>query len=268
MAGYRIDKVHALITGASSGLGVEFARQLAHRSVAMTLVARREAELLQTRDLILGINPAVRVTICVADIATDAGRAAVVSNVGLAESKVTLLINNAGLGDYGRFDKADPGKISQQIDVNVTALTLLTREIIPVMARPGGIVNVSSLAGTLFMPELAVYAATKAYVTSFSEALSVELSPSGISVTAVCPGPTPTNFSKTARRENGEDTNRSGQGVLKQPPERVVRDALASLEAGRAVIYPGAPVALASWIFRVVPRFLLRLIMGRRMKST
>jgi short-subunit dehydrogenase len=125
-------------------------------------------------------------------------------------------------------------------------------------------VNVSSLASTLPMPEAAVYAASKAYVTSFSEALAIELAPRGITVTCVCPGPTPTNFSQTAKRADGTDTNRDGQGLLRIPPQQVVAEALAGLSAGKACVWPGMGVKVAGWLFRLMPRILLRWLLRRR----
>jgi uncharacterized protein len=267
MAGFSLDQCNAVITGASSGLGIEFARQLAPRCSALMLVARRQAELDATAELVKGINSKVQTTVCVADLSNEAGRKEVVEKVSAWRAVPNLLINNAGLGDYGRFDMAEAERISAQIEVNISSLTLLTRHLLPVMSRPAGVLNVSSLAGTLFMPELAVYAATKAYVTSFSEALSLELACDHVTVSAVCPGPTPTSFSKTARRADGSDTNRSGQGVLRQMPERVVADGLRALERGQPVVYPGVAVSLAGTLFRLLPRFLLRLAMGRRMTA-
>jgi short-subunit dehydrogenase len=114
------------------------------------------------------------------------------------------------------------------------------------------------------LPELAVYAASKAYVTSFSEALAVELQPQGITVTCVCPGPTPTNFSRTAQRPDGTDTNRDGQALLRIPPAQVVAEALAGLEAGRACVFPGLGVKVAARLFRLMPRALLRWFLRKR----
>jgi short-subunit dehydrogenase len=117
------------------------------------------------------------------------------------------------------------------------------------------------------MPELAVYAASKSYVTSFSEALAIELAPRGITVTCVCPGPTPTNFSQTAKRSDGTDTNRDGQALLRIPPSQVVSEALAALRSGQPCVFPGTSVKVAGSLFRVMPRFLMRWILRRRMKK-
>lgn len=256
----------ALITGASAGLGVEFARQLATRAKCLILVARRVDALSSVRDRLVKEWPQLSVVICPADVSTCSGRDAIASLIQKQQLPVNLLVNNAGLGDYGTFDSADPARIQEQIDVNVTALVQLTHKLLPELKRngPSAILNVSSLAGTLPLPEMAIYAATKAFVTSFTEALRIELAPQGVTVAAVCPGPTPTNFSQTARRLGGEDTNREGQGFLRQPNDVVVREGLRSLEAGPAAVYPGWGVTLAALLFRLLPRWLLRRQLTRR----
>lgn len=260
--GFPLEKCRAVITGASSGLGAEFARQLAPHAETLVLVARRGDALEEVRR---GLPvDAARVLCCVADLGTDAGRSAVVAFLEWHSVRANLLINNAGLGDYGPFLSSSVEKTRTQIDVNITALTLLTHAVVPVLERPGGVLNVSSLASTLPMPNLAVYAATKAYVTSFSEALAVELAPQGITVTCVCPGPTPTNFSQTARRADGTDTNREGQGLLRITPQHVVRTALEALRSGRACVFPGTGVSIAARLFRLMPRRLLRVLLRRR----
>jgi short-subunit dehydrogenase len=118
------------------------------------------------------------------------------------------------------------------------------------------------------MPDLAVYAATKSYVTSFSEGLAVELAGRHVRVLAICPGPTPTNFSTTARRADGTDTDRSGQGLLKMPPEKVVSISLQSLEAGHRRVHPGLGVSVAAFLFEKMPRGLLRAILAARYRRS
>lgn len=263
--GFPLKKCHAVITGASSGLGAEFARQLAPHAETLVLVARR-ADALEAVKAGLASSGA-RILCCVADLASDAGREAVLAFLEAFSIKPNLLINNAGLGDYGTFASSAAEKTRTQIELNITALTMLTHAMLPKLQRPGGVVNVSSLASTLPMPELAVYAASKAYVTSLSEALAVELAPQGITVTCVCPGPTPTNFSQTARREDGGDTNRDGQGLLRIPPQQVVGEGLQALQKGRACVFPGAGVSVAGILFRLMPRPLMRFVLRRRMEK-
>lgn len=269
-APFTLQGTTALITGASAGLGVEFARQLAVRAKCLIIVARRTAALEDVRDSLKRLNPDLNVVICTADVSTSEGREAICTALETHHLPINLLINNAGLGDYGTFETASPQRIQEQIDVNISALVQLSRRLLPqlIANAPSGILNVSSLAGTLPLPEMAIYAATKSFVTSLTEALRIELAPYRITVAAVCPGPTPTSFSQTARREGGSDTNRSGQGFLKQPNDRVVREGLAALERGRATVYPGWGVTLAATMFRLMPRGLMRWFLASRFRKS
>ena len=256
----------AVITGASAGLGAEFARQLAPRADALLLVARRRDALESLRSELLSLAPTLRIELCVADLVTPDGIPNILGRLDETGLCPNLLINNAGRGDYGSVATADPDRLRAQIDLNITGPVLLTRALLPALCSnpASAILNVSSLAGTLPLPDAAVYAATKSFVTSFSEALRIEVAEKNVGVTAVCPGPTPTNFRNVARREGGADTDRSGDGFLALPPDEVVRQALRGLEAGRAVVYPGWGPTLAAWLFRYAPRPVLRWYLARR----
>src|SRR6267143_457592 len=195
----KIDNCSAVITGASAGIGHEFARQLAGRAQRIVLVARRRDRLEELRLELLKRNPGLQVEIQVADLSIlehvmELGRDV------LKDKPVDFLINNAGLGDYGPVATAQPRRLNEMIQVNVLALTALTRALLPQMIaqKRGAILNVSSSAGFLPIPGFAVYAATKAYVTSFSEALRAEVRGSQISVCALCPGPVQTEFMTVA----------------------------------------------------------------------
>lgn len=268
---FQFQNCTAVITGASSGLGAEFARQLAPEATCLVLAARREDALIAVKSELLGINPALKVHVCPCDITNDDGRASLVQFAASLDPKPNLLINNAGAGDYGTLATSTAERSRGLIDLNVTALVMLTHALLPLMPRradsPAGILNVSSLAGTLPMPGLAIYAATKAFVTSFSEALRVELLDDHITVAAVCPGPTPTNFGKNAKRGDGTDTNRSGQGLIRIRPQTVVRQGLTALANGKACIYPGVTVTLASMLFRLMPRWMMRRLITRRFRQ-
>jgi uncharacterized protein len=267
---FSLDGCTALITGASSGLGSEFARQLAHRADCLILVARREQLLQSLRDDLLRTDAELKVIVCPADISSQAGRDELLHLVKIRGLPLNVLINNAGLGDYGSFSDSEPQRIQQQIDVNITGLVQLTRSFIPVLRenQPSGILNVSSLAASLPLPALGVYAATKAFVSSFSESLRIELMDAGIQVAALCPGPTPTSFSQTARREKGMDIDRSGQDVLTVSPHVVVQQGLAALVRNSATVHPGFGVALAARTFRHVPRWILRALLLRRWRQS
>jgi len=173
---------------------------------------------------------------------------------------VNFLVNNAGLGDAGRFATSDPTRNEQIILVNMLALTSLTRHLLPKMIakRHGGILNVSSSAGFLPIPGDAVYAATKAYVTSFSEALRAELQGTGVSVCALCPGPVETEFQGVARRRGVQ--SRLGPKFVVVPVEQVVRDALVALEADRPLVIPGFAMKFVMFLGRLMPMPILRLI--------
>lgn len=259
----------AIITGASSGLGAEFARQLAPQARCLVLVARRLEALEEVKTELLALKPGLEVQLVVADLGTEAGRGALINWVRQSPVRVNLLVNNAGLGDYGPLVDASSEKLRMQIEVNVSSVVLLTHALLPVLKAnaPAGILNVSSLASTLPMPDLAVYAASKAFVTSFSEGIAIELEPLRIQVTCVCPGPTPTNFSKTAKRADGTDTNREGQGLLRLPSSQVVAEALAGLRGGKTCVFPGLGVSIAGPLFRHLPRRVMRWFLRRRHAS-
>jgi len=255
-----LDGCNALITGASAGIGLEFARQLAHRARSLTLVARREERLAELRDELQQQYPTVCVRIRKVDLAESSERKQLLEWLDRESLGVNLLINNAGLGDSGAFATSDPARNEEMISLNVAALTSLTRQLLPQMiARgSGGILNVSSSAGFLPIPGDAVYAATKAYVTSFSEALRAELRGTGVRVCALCPGPVVTEFQEVASRPGNKAT--IGSKLLIVPVEQVVRDAIAALEADRAVVIPGFGMKFAMLVTRLLPMPALRLL--------
>lgn len=262
----------AIITGASSGLGAEFARQLAEKAGCLVLAARNAERLQQVCAALPHGKGGLRVVPVACDLSTDGGRERLweqVDGLGLAPD---VLINNAGHGDYGAFMDGDEARIRSQIDLNITALTLLTHAFLgrvrATAQRPAAVLNVSSLAGATPVPDLTVYAATKAYVTSFSEGLAMELADRHVTVLAVCPGPTPTNFSTNARREDGKDTDRSGQDFLRMPPGKVVSIGLQSLVSGRRRVFPGMRVAFAAFLFEKMPRRLLRAVLAARYRRS
>src|SRR2546429_5429342 len=232
----KIDHCNALITGASSGIGREFARQLAGRAQSLILVARSEDRLSEARDKLTRQHPSLTVHIRKTDLANHS--AVEELNAWLEHEKihVDLLINNAGLGDSGAFATSDPRRNEQMTLVNVVALTFLTRSLLPQMIarKRGAILNVSSSAGFLPIPGFAVYAATKAYVTSFSEALRAEVRGSGISVCALCAGPVQTEFMAVAAQ--GRPRSETGPELAHVPVEKVERDSLAAVEADRPLV--------------------------------
>jgi uncharacterized protein len=249
---------NALITGASAGIGREFACQLAGRAWSIILVARRDERLLELADELHRQQPKLRINVRKVDLSDFVQLRDLLEWLDREKLDVDLLVNNAGLGDSGPFARSDPVRNNQMTFVNVTALTSLTRRLLPQMIakRRGGILNVSSSAGFLPIPGSAVYAATKAYVTSLSEALRAELRGTGVSVCALCPGPVVTEFQQVAKREGVQPD--IGPKFLVVTVEQVVRDALATLEADRPLVIPGFAMKLLMLLARSMPLPILR----------
>jgi short-subunit dehydrogenase len=256
----KLDGCNALITGASAGIGREFARQLAPRARSLILIARREQRLNELRDELNQEHPKLATSICKTDLADLMQLNELLAWLNHQGIEPDLLINNAGLGDSGPFATSDPVRNDQMTLVNIFALTALTRHVLPRMIakRHGGILNVSSSAGFLPIPDFAVYAATKAYVTSFSEALRAELRRTGLSVCALCPGPVHTEFQEVARRPGRQPD--TGPEFVFVPVEQVVRDALEALEADRPLVIPGLLMKIGMFLVRITPMPLLRLL--------
>ncbi|YCM45592.1 SDR family oxidoreductase [Verrucomicrobiaceae bacterium 227] len=253
----------ALITGASSGLGREFAIQLAPRVETLVLVARREPLLEELAKELLATHPSLRVEVIACDLAESAGRNHLLNTLSHENLYPDCLLNNAGMGDYGEFRTSDWDKTRQMIHLNMEALTHLTHALLPgLIAQRGAILNLSSLASVLPIPDFAVYAATKAYVTSFSEALRLELRSHSVRVLAVCPGPIKTGFGDTAMRSS--TTKLPVQEAFYVPAEKVVRDSLNALFLDRPRIYPGLKVAAVATLVGLLPIAAIRLIMSRR----
>ncbi len=261
----------ALITGASSGLGAEFARQLVPLCETMILVARRRdcldtiaSELKQLRMLEERSVP-LNVVCITCDLSVDLERLTLFQSLERLGYMPDLLVNNAGLGDYGSFYEADWSKIDSVLQVNITALTHLCRVFLPHMIRQGGgaIMNVSSLASVLPIPDFAVYAASKAYVSSFSEALRMELRNDGVSVLSVCPGPVHTGFGKVAMRNPDADGIPSREGFYTSP-EQVVSESIRALLSDKARVYPGWKIALLAGAIALLPMSVIRMIQTRR----
>jgi uncharacterized protein len=251
----------ALITGASSGFGAEFARQLAPYARTLILVARgREALDALAVEL---ARPGLEVRVEAADLLSASDTENLLANV--AGAKVDLLINNAGIGDHGLFEKSDWARVKAMIDLNVTALSRLTHGLLPSMitAKNGRVLNVSSIAGDIPVPCMAVYAATKSYVTSLTEALRCELRGTGVTVCAVCPGPVDTGFAAKAARA-GEHDEMVSPPIMKVTSAKVVREGLLALERGRARVVPGWVPAAVAVAISVVPMFALRAFLRRR----
>ena len=243
----------ALITGASAGLGVEFARQLAKRGHTLVLAARRK-DRIEALAKELGNARAVAIDLSKADAA-----AKLIADLDSAGERIELLVNNAGFGLIGRFAELDPKRLRQMIDLNVATLTDLCRAVAPGMAkrRSGGIINVASTAAFQPGPNMAVYFATKAYVLSFTEALHEELKPHGVNVSCLCPGPTRTEFGDVA----GFGGNGAFDRFAMESPE-VVEAGLNGLDRNHAVVVPGLANKITAASTRFAPRSVVRRIAG------
>ncbi|MEI6033972.1 MAG: SDR family oxidoreductase [Verrucomicrobiae bacterium] len=252
----------ALITGSSSGLGAEFARQLAPYARSLVLVARRRDRLDELAAELQAIHPGLDVRTYGADLADESQRASLAAWIEGEGIAVDFLINNAGLGDHGGFESSDWARVKAMVDVNISALTHLTHLLVPSMLQGGraAVLNVSSVAGFFPLPNMAVYSATKAYVTSFSEALAIELRPKGITVTALCPGPVETEFFAAATREGELGTANHFQTfpAFVVSPQDVVSAGLRAIAHDRARVVPGPLLAAAVAVALLIPFVLIR----------
>ncbi len=248
----------ALVTGASSGIGEAFARRLAAQGTDLVLVARR-TDRLQTLSTALSGGPAsvaVDVEVLTADLSEPDDLDRVVARLEDRSKPIDLLVNNAGFGTVGDFLDQDPEHESTMIDVNIGAVHRLAHAAGTAMADRGGgaILNVSSIAGFTPSPKSATYGATKAFVTSFSEALAVELGPQGVAVSCVCPGLTRTEF-----QEKADYQPSALPGLFWQSADQVAAEGLAGLAAGRTQVITGLHNRVAIAAARVTPRGVVRL---------
>jgi uncharacterized protein len=250
---------NALVTGASSGIGASCARLLARAGTDVVLVARDAGRLeevaAQLRD-----RCKVSVEVLAADLTDRAGRDRVEARLADHSRPVELLVNNAGFGTAGPFARQPAESAERLIELNVLALTRLAHAVLPGMLGRGhgGILNVSSVAGFFVSPDSAVYSATKAFVTSFSESLHVEVRRAGVHVTALCPG-----FTRTEFHAAGEVDASAVPGFAWLESDDVARAGLAAVAAGRALSVPGAQYKVATQLNRFTPRAVMRAATGR-----
>lgn len=237
-----------LITGASAGLGAEFARQCHKRGDALVLVARRKDRLEALAAELGGAH------VVAADLAEPGSSERVLAEVAALGLDLETLINNAGFGSAGAFVEASPDRLLEMIDLNVRSLTELCRLALPPMLerRRGFILNVASTAAFQAGPYSAVYYATKAYVLSLSEALHEESKGRSVHVSALCPGPTATEFFEVAGSPNGR------LAKMATDPKAVVAAGLAGLARNKAIVVPGMMNKMTSQAGRILPRAALR----------
>jgi len=248
-----------LITGASAGIGWELARQFAADKSNLVLVARRRERLEELAAELRG-RYGVDIHVVAADLGRTDAPQTIVDRLSRDGVTIDVLVNNAGFGALGPVAELDLDRQMEMIQVNVAALTHLTRLLLPGMIgrRRGGILNVGSTAGFQAGPFMAVYYATKAYVISFSEALAGELATSGVSVTCLCPGPTLTEFAATARM--GHTLMFKLQTMTAQ---KAARAGYRGFRRRKLLIVPGWINYLGSMGVRFIPRSMARGIAKR-----
>lgn len=244
----------ALVTGASSGIGLELAGLLARDRNDLVLVARRR-ERLETVARGLAEEYGIRARVLPADLARPDAPAQIAAELADASVVVDVLVNDAGFGAHGPVAEREPEELLAMIQVNVAALTHLTRLFLPGMLarRSGRILNVASTAAFQPGPLMAVYYATKAYVLSFSEALASETEGTGVTVTALCPGPVGTEFQKRAGTEKGVLVT----GPLALPAREVAEAGYRGMLRGSPLVVPGLGNKAAVQALRVSPRRLV-----------
>lgn len=249
-----------LVTGASSGIGRELARLLAAEARVLILVARRAERLEALASELRAQYPKLTVDVRGCDLARLEALPPLMDAVEAAHGPLDVLINNAGLGDTSLFEQSDWKKTEQMINVNVVALTWLTRRVLPGMLDRGrgGVLNVSSGFGLAFLPLFSAYVGTKQYVTGFTECLRVELHGTGVVVSQVCPGPVATEFEEVA----GNPTGQKVPGFLELSAQACAAEALAAFRRGQALCVPGRAAWLLIGLGRISPRWLTRLVLS------
>ncbi len=259
----RLDDKTALVTGASSGLGVDFARELASRGANLILVARREDLLRQLQADLAEVHE-VEVMIFAMDLAVEENREQLARDIDLAGVRIDILINNAGFGLFGDFREADWDRTDQMLQLDIVALTHLTRLFVNPMVEwgEGYIVLIGSTGSFQPAPSYAVYSAAKAYVLSLGHALHYELRGTGVSCTTVCPGVTATEFLLVS----GQEKTWYQKFTMMESPT-VVSMAIKAMLARKPQIVTGFINALVAFSTRLTPRPLLAMLAHRLMEN-
>ncbi|HZM69251.1 MAG TPA: SDR family oxidoreductase [Candidatus Cryosericum sp.] len=242
----------ALVTGASSGIGLELCRLLARDGARVVMVARDEERLQRAARWIQAEHPGIGLTLLAADLSAPGAAATLMARVEREVDPIDFLVNNAGVGASGPFAASERAQVLGLIQLNVVSLVELTHLLLPGLLerRRGIILNVASTAAFLPGPWMAIYYASKAFVLSFSEALAEEVGESGVSVTALCPGPTATGFQKRA----GIEQSRLLRGPLALEAGPVAAAAYRGALGGRRVVIPGAANKAMVQALRALPR--------------
>ena len=258
----------ALVTGASAGIGREIARILAREVGVMILVARRADRLSELAAELSGAHPGLRVLVHAVDLLDRAATGAMLDALERDGVAVDVLVNNAGFGTYGLFEKHGWAKTEQMLELNVVSATYLLHRLVPPMVGRGfgAILNVGSTAGMFPSPAFAAYSASKAYLNLLSEALHAELVGTGVSVTVLCPGPVPTEFQEVAGSKGRNPMPKAFHIDAVQCAEEAVR----ALKAGEGRHIPGAAMRAAMVSVEALPKVVVRQVaaqMGRKARE-
>lgn len=255
-----IDGGVVLVTGASSGIGLELARQLAPRAARLVLVARRVERLEALAKELRASRSELVVDLLPCDLSDRGATLGLAAQLAERGIEVDVLVNNAGVGDMGVFDRADLDKTVSMIELNCVSLTILTRAVLPGMVarRRGGILNISSGFGLGVMPGFAAYIATKHFVTGLTEALVADLAGTGVSATQVCPGPVATEFESNI----GNFTGKKAPSFVEISAATCARAALRGFDRRRALVVPGIVMSIVMAINALSPRFTRRIFAG------
>lgn len=256
----------ALVTGASSGIGETFARQLASKKIDLVLVARSQDKLEQLATE-LAAQHQIKTKVVAKDLTEKEAGKAVLEEIQAEGLTIDLLINNAGFGDYGAFSDRPLSKQLAMVQLNISVLVELTGLFLPIMQQRGSgtIINISSIAGFQPLPYLSVYAATKAFVLNFTEALWAENKDTGVNILAVCPGPTESEFFE---RADFPDSLKGANTSILTSSETVAKETLKAMDKKQSTIVTGGiGNQLLVNLPRFVPRDLLVSAVGKQFKK-
>jgi short-subunit dehydrogenase len=248
------------VTGASSGIGAAVARELAKRGRGVTLTARRKERLVELASELSGRH-GVRAEVVACDLSSTAARRRMMKTIADRGLDVEVLVNNAGFGSAGRFQELDPDVEVRMVRTNVEAVVDLCAAYVPGMVgrRRGAILNVASVAAYQPIPRQTTYAATKAFVLSFTEGLHMDLKGTGVTATALCPGPTRTEFGEAS----GIPEELMQIPGLSYSAEQMAAAGVQAMERGRRVVIPGATNAVSAAGGRLLPRALVLPLLDR-----
>lgn len=250
----------AVVTGASSGIGAELARELTRRGHQVVLVARTESKLTE-----LAGELGERAHVLATDLSDRAARAALAERIDALGLVPDILVNNAGLSTLGPVHRSDPAAELNVVEVDVAAVVDLCSRFLPAMVErgTGAVLNVASMAAFQPLPGQATYGAAKAFVLSYTHSLSGELTRTGVTVTALCPGPVDTGFGEAAGFDR-HDFETSLPSFMWVSPQEVARAGIEGMDAGRVVVVPGALNRPAALFGRFAPRRLLVPLLARQ----